>query len=219
MKRGAGLVRATRIASEIGLEAGEEARETDLDAERSRLRFSVFKTEVAACMAVTKDTLRTVFIDASGTPEAVAARTKEAFRYSAALDLDPHVYELVRGIRSSKSLVRSARTELVMRLSAYAEQDPEMLKIICQVLQKEFMAILARQALSGAAIVRSSNKVFEQSAAVNMALDVLTERGYNVVLDVQRQQVPFFIDAQGNIKTNEVRVLAFSITWAKPLAT
>ncbi len=179
------------------------------------MRFSVFKAEVAACMAVTKDTLRTVFIDASGSPEAVAARTKESFRYTASLDLDPSVYELVRGIRSAKALVRAARSELVARLSSYATEEPARLKAVCDVLTSEFMSILSRQALSGAAVIRSRNAVFESPVAVNMALDVLTERGFTVVLDVQRTSIPTFVD-NGKIVSTEKRVLAFSITWPKP---
>lgn len=178
MRRGAGLQRAASIAKEVGLAAGAGARSTDLDEERARLRFRVFKAEVAACMAVTRDALRTVFIDASGAPEAVAERTRDAFRYSAALDLDPAVYELLRPITSASALVRSARSELVARLSAYATDAPADLARVTELLQKEVMHILERQALSGAALIRSTNPLLDSPAALNMTLDVLTERGF-----------------------------------------
>jgi len=146
MRRGAGLQRAASIAREIGLREGEAARTTDLDEARARVRYGVFKSEVAACMAVTKDVLRTVFIDATGPPDVVAARTRESFRYSAALDLDPSVYELLRPLRSAKALVRAARSELVARLSAYAVEQPEVLTRVIDVLQKEIMHIISRRA-------------------------------------------------------------------------
>jgi len=216
LRRGAGAQRAASIAREIGLRAGEAARTTDLDEERARLRYAVFKAEVAACMAVAKDVLRTVFIDASGPPDAVAARTRESFRYSAALDLDPSVYELLRPVRSAKALVRSARSELVARLSAYAAEQPELLAATIEVMQRELMPIIARQALSGHALIRSSNDVFAKNrAAVNMALDVLTERGFTVYLDIEKTYIPSHVE-DGKIVSREARVLAFHVSWTKP---
>ena len=45
------------------------------------------------------------------------------------------------------------------------------------VIQKEFLYIIRRQALSGKAIIRSVNPIFSEPLALDMALDVLSERG------------------------------------------
>lgn len=83
------------------------------------------------------------------------------------------------------------------------------------MLEADFMHILERQALAGRAVIRSSLRMLDNPVAVNMALDVLSERGYahpaptttqrtdaphpppslpplsfTVALDVARQRVP-----------------------------
>lgn len=169
LSRGKGLQRASKLATEVGLGGAPEARATDLDEERAQLRFSVFKAEVAACMAVTKDALRTVFIDATGPPNSVAERTRSAFRYNASLDLDHDVYERLRGIASSSSIVRAARSDLVARLASYANDSSIEFTQVTELLKSEFMSIIQRQALSGEAIVRSTSAVLHSRTAVNSA--------------------------------------------------
>jgi hypothetical protein len=62
------------------------------------------------------------------------------------------------------------------------------------MLNLEFMHICKRQALAGAAIIRTNNPLLESSIAVNMVLDVLAERGYTVTLDVVKSQIPAFVE-------------------------
>ena len=52
------------------------------------------------------------------------------------------------------------------------------------------MHIIKRQSLAGKAIIRSNNALLESSVAINMALDVLAERGYDAVLDACLAQDP-----------------------------
>ena len=169
-------------------------------------------------MAVTKGALRTVFIDASGPPAAVAERTRASFRYNAALDLDEGVYELLRGVRSAKDLVRSARSELVARLSAYANDATTRIELeaVSHLIQKEMMHIIARQALSGEAIIRSKSALLASPTAINMTLDILTERGFTVVLDVQKTVVPSHVDSAGKVVSVTTRVYVFHVKWQKP---
>lgn len=83
---------------------------------------------------------------------------------------------------------------------------------VITVVRNEFAAILKRQALAGRwvhaacgvvavltqscvpwlgrAIIRSQNQVFAQAQALDIALDVLSERGFVVVLDYQKQRYP-----------------------------
>lgn len=169
LSRGKGLQRASKLATEVGLGGAPEARATDLDEERAQLRFAVFKAEVAACMAVTKDALRTVFIDATGPASSVAERTRLAFKYNASLDLDSQVYERLRSIASSSSIVRAARSDLVARLASYAADSSQEFTRVTELLKNELMPIIQRQALSGEAIVRSTSEVLHSKTAVNSA--------------------------------------------------
>ena len=50
-----------------------------------------------------------------------------------------------------------------------------------------------------------------------MALDVLAERGYTVVLDVLRERVPLRVDAAtGAIESRSSKVFVFRVSFPKP---
>ena len=132
MSRGQGLAHHSRLMKDVGEQGGVEARATDLDEKRCRLRYSLFKAEVAACLAVVRDTpnhgLRHLIIDASGSPEEVARQTRKMFAYAAELDLGKEVFELLRPISPASILVQQARSKLVQRLSSYVEGNTAVFK-------------------------------------------------------------------------------------------
>ena len=218
MSRGAGLARAHSIAASVGISDAStpQARSTDLDEARARTRYAAFRAEVAACLAITRGHVRAVFIDASASAEEVSGRVRKAFSYSAALDLDAAVYDQLRTLKTAASLVKCARSALVARLGRYGQESPELLARVVGVLQHEFMHILEQQALMGAAVVRSENALLlGDRRALVMALDVLAERGYHVVLDVQLTHIPQGIHGSAIVNKTQ-KVLQFSITWARP---
>jgi adenylate kinase len=218
MSRGAGLARAHSIAASVGISDAStpQARQTDLDEARARTRYAAFSAEVAACLAITKGHVRSVFIDASGSAEEVQSRVRKAFSYSAALDLDEGVYDQLRPIKSASNLVKCARSALVARLSTYGRESPGLLARVVEVLRCEFFHIMEQQALMGCAVVRSQNPLLlGDRKALVMALDVLAERGYNVVLDVQLTHIPHTISGSQIVCKRE-KVLQFSVTWARP---
>ena len=68
-----------------------------------------------------------------------------------------------------------------MRLNKYASDHPAMLKDVIELINKELFHILKQQALSGHAVIRSTNPLLESRTAKGMILDVLSERGFTVV--------------------------------------
>ena len=76
---------------------------------------------------------------------------------------------------------------------------------------------MCSQSLAGAAVIRSVSPLFETPDCVNMALDVLAERGYTVVLDVLRERVPLRVDAAtGAIESRSSKVFVFRVSFPKP---
>ena len=218
MGRGAGLARAHAIAAAVGLSDAStpRARSTDLDEARARTRYAAFREEVAACLAITRGHVRTVFIDATAPAEEVAGRVRKAFSYSAALDLDAAVYDQLRTLKTAATLVKCARSALVARLGRYGQESPELLARVVDVLRCEFEHIFEQQALMGAAVVRSVNPLLlGDPRALVMALDVLAERGYHVVLDVQLSHIPESIRGSA-IVCKAQKVLQFNVSWARP---
>jgi hypothetical protein len=66
--------------------------------------------------------------------------------------------------------------------------------------------------------VRTVNPLLtEHPSAVNMVLDILFERGFTVVLDVQITSVPFRVcQSTGLVTPQAQRVHLLQITWPKP---
>ena len=116
------------------------------------------------------------------------------------MELGDETFERVRIIPLASEVILNARYELIKRLDNYQLRQDILFDQVIRVILNEFVHIIKRQALSGRAIIRSNNPVFNEKVAINMALDLLTERGYTVVLDVKKKQKPEHID----LKTGEV---------------
>ena len=85
------------------------------------------------------------------------------------------------------------------------------------------MHILQRQALAGRAIIRSNSSLLENPVAINIVLDVLSERGYSVTLDVVRFQVPQYLEphipgssVNQRIALKTDKTYVFTVEWRRP---
>jgi adenylate kinase len=112
---------------------------------------------------------------------------------------------------------------MVSRLNSYATEYSDLFERVLDVIQSEFSHILRRQSLTGVAIIRSQNPLLENPIALNMCLDVLTERGFTVVLDVVKVQVPSHLDpiVPGDVAGPKIicrteKTLIFRLEWQKP---
>ena len=123
----------------------------------------------------------------------------------------------MRPVPSAAAIIRQARSSLVQRLAGYAMDSRETFERVVQLLQDDFVPLLRRQSLAGAAVIRSVSPLLDHPECVNMALDVLAERGYTVVLDVQREYIPVRIDpATGAVENRRAKVFVFTLSFPKP---
>ena len=125
------------------------------------------------------------------------------------------MYESLRAIPSAASLVQRARSKLVARLGGYVEAQPELFGRVVAFVHEEVLPKLEFMSLAGAAIVRTQNKLLEQPSAVNMLLDILFERGFTTILDVQISSVPVALN-DGHIASRAVKVWVLNVRWPKP---
>lgn len=82
---------------------------------------------------------------------------------------------------------------MVQRLNVYARNHSALFSDVLHLIETDFVHILRRQSLAGKAVIRSASKTLDDPLAVNMVLDVLSERGFFVTLDVQKVSVPAFL--------------------------
>lgn len=103
------------------------------------------------------------------------------------------------------------------RLDTYCASNSVTFAKVIEFLGAELFPIISRQAFSGGAIIRSENPLLDEPLAVDMALDILIERGFVTILDVQKVHKP----VQVNINTGEIihkvnKVYEFNISFARP---
>ena len=80
------------------------------------------------------------------------------------------------------------------------------------------MPKLEHMSLSGAATVRTVNPLLtEHPSSINMVLDILFERGYTAVLDIQVTSVPRSVCRDtGSVALSSSKVWVLQVTWPKP---
>ena len=204
------------VVAATGIGEMKPVRETDLNPALAEERYRVFKQQVYESLKYVKDKFHFHFVSAEGGPTEVQERILKELRYQSSMELSDDTFERLRRIPLASEVILNARYELVRRLDNYKARYSDLFDQVIAVIQNEFMHIIKRQALSGRAIIRSNNATFNEKVAVDMALDLLTERGYTVVLDVRKEKQPSRVEANGDIVMREVRVFEFQIEFARP---
>ena len=155
---------------------------------------------------------------AEGTPAEVQERIIAELSYQSSMELADETFEKVRRIPLASEVILAARHDLVRRLDHYRSKQSELFDRVITVITNEFLHIIRRQALSGRAIIRSDNALFaNEPSAIDMALDLLSERGYTTTLDYNKIQTPARVDLQtGKISNTTTKLFEFTIEFPKP---
>ena len=104
-----------------------EERSTDVDIDKCRKRYGIFKTHYAATLRL-KRFFPFTLIDAMGSLAETREQITKELRYQSSLDLSVATYVMIRHLPLAKDIVRSARQELVMRLDGYCEANAELFR-------------------------------------------------------------------------------------------
>ncbi|KAL6059583.1 adenylate kinase [Balamuthia mandrillaris] len=193
MLRGRAAKQHNEEVQRTGIGALIEERATDQTAEAASKRYSIFKEHFD-----TLTTLRERFpfhlVNAQGSIEDVRARILKQFEYQSSLELDEQTFDQVEQIPLPSQLTLYARQHLVKRLDDYQAFHPDLFKQAIQTIKHEFMPDIQKHCLSGAVLIRSENPLWDNQQAVNMAIDVLSERGYSVSFDTKLERFPERVD-------------------------
>lgn len=105
----------------------------------------------------------------------------QELRYQSSLDLNQQTYDAIRHLPQARDLQLSARQQLVGRLESYSERQGEAFAAVLGLLEAEVVPLLRQGGLSGHAEWVSQAGVFSAvPEAVDMVLDVLSDRGFQV---------------------------------------
>ncbi|MDG2125415.1 MAG: nucleoside monophosphate kinase [Verrucomicrobiales bacterium] len=171
-----------------------ELRATDIDEAAARRRYVVFKEKTWEALQSLREQFFYHFINAEGTVAKVEQNILDELRYQSSLELDPRTFELLRSIPLASEIVIHARQDLVRRLDSYAIEQPELLSHVVAVIEKTFMPIIERHAISGLAIVSSEDTLFSNPLALAMLIDIFSERGFHASIDKRKVETPEYAD-------------------------
>jgi len=214
LKRGAEIARHNKRVSETGDGRELELRVTDLDEEAARRRYMVFKEKTWDALKSLKEIYHYHFINAEGPIEEVEQNILDELKYQSSLELEPETYDIVRNIPLAEEIILHARQELVKRLDSYQLEHAELFKRVAELIERKFMPIIQRHALSGRAQLNTEDELFNQSLALPMVLDVFSERGFHAVIDKTISEIPVRFDVQtGLIECRQKAVFRIQVNF------
>ncbi|MEZ7843600.1 MAG: nucleoside monophosphate kinase, partial [Opitutales bacterium] len=183
----------SRIHNEEVRESGDgelmEMRTTDLDPVAALNRYRTFKEKTYGALKDLRAIFFYHFINAHGTFDEVRARIDKELRYQGSLELDEATYDRLSSIPIASTISAHARQDLVDRLDTYEQRQQELFSKVVNTINRVFMPIIQRHAISGMAVVNTEDTTFGDADALTMLIDIFSERGYHAIIDIHRDEV------------------------------
>jgi len=212
LKRGRLVIAHNEEVKRSGIGELWEERPTDFNETLARNRYRVFKEQTYDALVSLKELFHYHFINAQAPLEMVRRNIVRELEYQSSLELEPRTYDLLRRLPLASEIVRAARQELVNRLDAYATDNVVTFERVIEFIEAKAMPIVMRHAIAGRANINSEDSVFDDPMALAMFIDVFSERGFHATVDVQKHEIPYWIDMQtGEIQCRHKKVFRFSI--------
>jgi adenylate kinase len=212
LQRGRMVEEHNRQVESTGTGQRLELRPTDLDVNAARNRYRTFKEITYESLASLREIFHYHFVNAQRSIEEVQTSIVEELKYQSTLELDQLTNDLISGIPVASDIVIHARQDLVERLEKYAMHHQEVFERIVSIIEKKFMPIVLRHAVSGRAYINSEDSLFDDSLALAIFIDVFSERGYHAAVNIRQEEIPDRIDLEtGKIHTRRKKVYRFSV--------
>lgn len=190
LKRGREIVAHNEEVARTGIGESIDVRPTDYDEALAQRRYRVFKEQTWAALQSLKEIFYYHFINAQGTIAEVEQNIVEELRYQSSLELDPRTHDQLRNLPVASEIIVHARQELVKRLDSYQFEHEQLLKKVVTFIEKKFMPVVLRHAISGTALVNTEDPLLDSPLAVAMFIDIFSERGFHAVVDIHRIEIP-----------------------------
>jgi len=200
LSRGRQAIHHNEKVRESGVGNIIEVRKTDLSEDAARGRYRTFKEITYHALRELQEVFHYHYIDAQGPIPEVQERIIEELHYQSSLELDESTYRRMGGLPIASTLGRHARQELVDRLDSYEENHTKIFSQVVYDIERYFMPIVKRHAISGMALINTENPLYHDDLAVEMLIDVFSERGFHAVVDTRKEAVPERV----NLRTGEI---------------
>lgn len=207
LNRGRQAIVHNEKVRESGVGEVREVRKTDLNEDAARGRYRTFKEITYHALRELQEVFHYHYIDAQGSLKEVQDRIIEELHYQSSLELDEGTYRRVGSLPIASSMAIHARQELVDRLDSYEEGQNELFAKVVEDIEKYFLPIIKRHAISGMALINTENEMYRNDMAIAMLIDVFSERGFHAVVDIRKESVPVRFDLEtGEVHLKEKRI-------------
>ncbi len=200
LKRGQEALIRNAEVRHAGVGMMDEERATDFDPELARNRYRTFKEKTYDALVSLKQIFHYHFINAQASIEVVQQNIIRELEYQSSLELDPKTYDTLRHIPLADEIVLQARQELVNRLDSYQIDHAELLEKVVEFIQEKMMPVIKRYAVTGRATINTEDDIFYDPLALAILIDIYSERGFQAMVDIHRQEIPDRV----NLQTGEI---------------
>jgi len=212
LKRGEETLAHNAEVRHSGVGTLEEERATDFDADLARNRYRTFKEKTFDALVSLKQIFHYHFINAQASITEVQKNIIRELEYQSSLELDPRTYDALRHIPLSDEIVVKARQELVHRLDSYQVEYPELLDQVVEFIQGKMMPVIKRYAVTGRATINTEDDLFHDPVVLAILIDVFSERGFQAMVDIHKQEIPEKVDLKtGLITTRQKKVYRITV--------
>lgn len=212
LKRGLQVIEHNREVEETRVGDKLELRATDLDPQKAKRRYQVFKEQTWDALQSLQQSFHYHFINAEGGVAEVEENILRELSYQSSLELDPATFDNLKDLPLAEEIILRARQELVRRLDSYETDTPDLFHQVIRYIQTKVMPIVHRHAISGHACINTEDELFHNPDSLAMLIDIFSERGYHAVVDIHRIEVPEHFDSKsGSITTREKKVYRIHI--------
>ena len=191
-----------------------DVRSTDLDEGNAHNRYRTFKEKTFDSLKSLRKIFHYHLINSHGTIEEIQERIVEEMRYQSTLELNEETYDILSRVPIYSSLREHARQDLIQRLEDYQKNHNDLFLRVVEIMEKEFIPVVRRHAISGLTYINSEDSIFDDPEAISMLIDIFSERGYRAVFDVHKIEVPESFDPQtGKIQNRFKRVYRIRVSF------
>ncbi len=214
IRRGIEVALHNKDVEETGVGNLMTERATDMSDAAAARRYQIFKEQTWDALQSLQEIYHYHAINAEGPIREVEKNILEELQYQSSLELETRTYDRIRHLPLAEEITIHARQELVKRLDNYELSHSKLFQSIVELIERKFMPIIERHALSGRANVNSEAELLNDPLALAMLIDIFSERGYNALIDKRVQETPESIDLQtGEIRNGEKNVYRIQITF------
>eukprot|EP00401_Gymnodinium_catenatum_P039807 CAMPEP_0117475622 /NCGR_PEP_ID=MMETSP0784-20121206/9890_1 /TAXON_ID=39447 /ORGANISM="" /LENGTH=428 /DNA_ID=CAMNT_0005269875 /DNA_START=144 /DNA_END=1431 /DNA_ORIENTATION=- len=180
LKRGKEVELHNARVQETGVGEFLEARPTDKNESLGRRRYKTFLEQSFEAVKSLSDLFVYNLINAGGPIEKVRKNIEQEMQYQSSVELNPETFNVVSQLELASEITMNARQLLVQRMDEYALRKPTYFGQVAESVKEEIYPVIRKHAISGRCSHVSHLSVFVDEIGLQMAIDILSERGFRV---------------------------------------